>query len=432
MNTNDICLCVNALEKTFAKGGYSNIVLSVFINRENCDKKFFTALYYGVIERKITLDHIISQYSSKPVEKLDSKVLHVLRCGVYMLKFMNIPHNAAVNSSVEAVKQLGFTSAKGYVNGVLRSFLRMNLDYPVPLDELHSFSIQYSSPIWLVEKWRNEYPDDFISLLQSTVNAPKTTLRLNTARFDKNEIIDALKAESVAFSSSDVIEDCIFVENGSVFETNAFKNGMIYVQDLSSQLCAKALGATEGASVLDVCAAPGGKSFTIAQYMKDNGTIFSCDLHEKRVKLIESGAKRLGLSSVRPIVNDATVYCEDIPAVDFVLCDVVCSGLGVISKKPEIKYKSECDFEKLPIIQKRILDISKKYVKKGGVLLYSTCTLNKQENEEVASAFLAENPDFAGEPFLQELGLPFGDWYATVLPRHFSSDGFFIAKFKRV
>lgn len=432
MNTHDICLCVNALEKTFSKGGYSNIVLSTFINREDCDKKFFTALYYGVIERKITLDHIISQYSSKPVEKIDSKVLQVLRCGVYMLKFMNIPNNIAVNSSVDAVKLLGFTSAKGFVNGILRSFLRAGLDYPLPLDELHSFSIKYSAPVWLVEKWRVEYPDDFISLLQSTVGTLKTTLRLNTAIYDRNVIISALENESVDFSFSDIIEDCIFVENGSVFETNAFKNGMLYVQDLSSQLCAKALGATCGSQVLDVCAAPGGKSFTIAQYMKNTGSILSCDLHKNRVKLIESGADKLALSSIKALVNDATVYNENIPMADFVLCDVVCSGLGVISKKPEIKYKSESDFERLPSIQKRILDVSKKYVKKGGIMLYSTCTLNKHENEETANAFLAENPDFIGVPFLEELGEPFGGFSATVLPKHFSSDGFFIAKFKRV
>ncbi|MBQ7131014.1 MAG: 16S rRNA (cytosine(967)-C(5))-methyltransferase RsmB [Oscillospiraceae bacterium] len=432
MNTNDICLCVNALEKTFSKGGYSNIVLDVFLNREKCDKKFFTALYYGVIERKITLDHIIAQYSSKPADKLDSKVLQVLRCGAYMLKFMNVPQNAAVNSSVEAVKQLGFTSAKGFVNGVLRTFLRANLDYTVPMDELHSFSIIYSAPLWLVAKWRAEYPEDFISLLQSTVTTPKTTLRLNTARFDKNDIISALESESISFSFSDILDDCIFIESGSVFETEAFKRGMLYVQDISSQLCSKALGAVEGSTILDVCAAPGGKSFTVAQYINDNGRVISCDLHEKRVKLIKSGADRLGLDSIETLVNDATKLNENIPMADFVLCDVVCSGLGVISKKPEIKYKSERDFEKLPHIQKSILNTSKNYVKKGGFLLYSTCTLNKQENEAVVKDFLLKNPDFEGVPFLEELGEPFGAYYATVLPKHFSSDGFFIAKFKRV
>lgn len=431
MSANNICVCAKALSKTFTKKGYSNIVLDNVLSNINCDKPFCTALYYGVIERKITVDYIISQYSSKPIEKIDAMVLQVMRCGVYMLKFMNTPQNIAVNDSVEAVRQIGFTSAKGFVNAVLRSFLRANLDFPVPMDELISFSILYSTPVWLVQKWRHEYPDDFISILQSTVESPKTTIRLNTAKFDKNDILRSLDADKIAYTQSQLLSDCLHIEKGDLFKSQSFEKGMFYVQDISSQLCAAALGAFQGSTVIDVCAAPGGKSFTIAQYMNDNGTVYSCDLHEKRVKLISDGAERLHLESIKSMQNDVLKHNDNLPMADFVICDAVCSGLGVISKKPEIKYKNPDELKGLPDIQKRILNCSKDYVKSGGVLLYSTCTLSIDENENVANAFLAENSDFVGEPFLQDLGEPFGNYCATILPKHFASDGFFIAKFRR-
>ncbi len=431
MNCKDICLCAKALSKTFTKKGYSNIVLDVLLNNSECDKPFCTALYYGVIERKITLDHIITQYSSKSIEKLDTMVLQTLRCGVYMLKFMNTPQNIVVNTCVDSVRQLRFTSAKGFVNAVLRNFIRAGFDYPVPMDELISFSIIYSTPIWLVQKWRDEFPEDFISILQSTVESPKTTIKLNTAKYDKADILSALDEDEITYIQSEILSDCLHIDKGDLFKSKSYKNGMFYVQDVSSQLCAMALGATKNSTIIDICAAPGGKSFSIAQCINDKGTIYSCDLHEKRVKLISQGAERLHLDSIIPMQNDALKHNDELPMADYVICDAVCSGLGVISKKPEIKYKDPADLEKLPNIQKNILDISKNYVNRGGALVYSTCTLSKAENEEVVEAFLAENADFVGEPFLQEFGKPFGRYCATILPRHFNSDGFFIAKFKR-
>lgn len=431
-------ICLSILLKMEKNLAYSNILLNDKLKSYDLslqDKKFISALFYGVIERKLTLDTVISKYSSKGIDTLNREVREILRMGVYQLLYMDsVPDNAAVNECVELAKQLNFKSAAGFINAVLRSFIRDDKKLPYFKDEVKDYSVKYSCPEWLVKKWLDEYDKETaLSLLSSSLGRAPITIRVNTVRFSVSEVEESLSSVGVKTIKSDVIDNCLEVfSSGSLEETDAYKQGMFYVQDISSQICAESLGVSEGDVVLDLCAAPGGKTFTIAQYLNDNGTIISCDLHEKRVKLISDGAKRLGLECVTARTNNAKVYNDEFPLADKVLCDVPCSGLGVIRRKPEIKYKDYSEFDSLPDIQYDILQVSSKYLKVGGYLIYSTCTVSRAENEDVVKRFLENNPDFEGVSVLEKRGGIFDNNCVTVTPAYCNSDGFFIAKFRRV
>lgn len=420
-------------------GSYSNIVLdNEFSSSElsKQDKKFAGRIFYGVIERKITLDYIISAYSSKSVEKLDNAVRNVLRMGLYQLLYMpSVPDNAAVNESVNLIKQLKKSSAAGLVNAVLRSFIRNNKCIKLPEDKHTRISINYSCPVELVKSFINDYGEEnAVDILESAVTDNSFTIRTNTKKINTQKLKDILSDCGLECEISDIISDCIKINSISGVENNqAFKDGLFHVQDISSQLCCMALSPAENDTVLDVCSAPGGKAFTIAELMNDNGRVLAYDLHENRVRLIKSGAERLDLKSIICDTGDATKYNEDIPAADKILCDVVCAGYGVIGKKPEIKYKKLSETERLPDIQYRILDNSSKYLKVGGELVYSTCSLTKKENDDIIDKFLNEHKDeFEGVSFLGEFGKPFGNYKATIFPKYFGSDGFFISKIRRI
>ena len=228
-------------------------------------------------------------------------------------------------------------------------------------------------------------------------------------------------------------ENCLVLSNsGAIEKLESFKNGLFHVQDMSSQLCCMVLNPSETDIVLDLCAAPGGKSFTLAEIMNNNGSIYSCDLHEKRVNLIKNGAERLGITNINFLTNNAKEYNPELPLADKILCDVPCAGLGVISKKPEIKYKSENEISSLPKIQYEIIKTASKYLKIGGELVYSTCSLNKEENDDVIDAFLKENTDYAGVSFLEDIRKSSDGYKMTIFPDDFNSDGFFISKIRRI
>ena len=278
---------------------YSNLLLDNALNNEsfdNRDKKFISILFYGIIERQITLDYIISKYSSKPLDKIDKDVLCILRIGIYQLLYMSsIPDNAAVNETVNLAKQAHKASASGFVNAVLRNFIRDNKKIILPKDKTQAYSIEYSCPLWLVDKWIKEYGEkNAVQIMASTISKPEITIRVNNLKISSDDLITILENEGIDSKKSELIENCLILENcGSIERLDSFKKGFFHVQDISSQLCCMAIGACENDIVLDLCAAPGGKSFTICELMNNMGKVYSFDLHEKRVNLIKDGANRL-------------------------------------------------------------------------------------------------------------------------------------------
>lgn len=426
------------LLKMSSNSAYSNIILDEALQRSTLspqDKKFASALFYGVLERQLTLDVIIKKYCNKPLSKLSDEIRQILRMGIYQLCYMDsVPESAAVNESVILAKKNINQSAPGFVNAVLRSFIRDDLQLPLSDNKIENLSLEYSCPQWLVQKWLKEYGDRCAeTMLYTSVGRAPVNIRVNTTKITSDELIEELEKEEIIAEKSDIIENCLVIKTGaSVASSNAYKSGYFHVQDISSQLCCKALNVQKGETVLDVCSAPGGKTFTLAEIMENYGSLLAFDLHENRVQLIWKGAKKLGLSCIKAKVNDGKIFNEKIPIADKILCDVPCSGLGVIRRKPEIKYKSRDDFERLPDVQYDILCTSSEYLKVGGELVYSTCTLSKAENDEVIDKFLNEHKDFEKVNILPEYEKPFGSYKATISPDFCNSDGFFIAKIKRV
>lgn len=426
-------ICLKLLVSTFKNSSYSNIALDATLKRYNLltdvDKRFISALYYGVIERAITLDAIITKYSSRPVDKLSDAVRQILRMGIYQLLYMNsVPDSAAVNESVILTKDNKNPAVSGFVNALLRSFIRDDKKLPLNGVKLHDLSVQYSCPEWLVKMWLDNYGEMIaVSMMSSSLGKPPVTARLNTTRFAEEDIINTLTDEGVSVRKIERVDNCIELYNvGSVEKLTAYQQGMLHIQDISCQICCEELDPQAGETILDMCSAPGGKAFTIAERMNNQGRVLAFDLHQKRADLIASGAKRLALDIISASANDAKAFNSEMPVADRVLCDVPCSGLGVIRRKPEIKYGNKEQFDRLPEVQYDILSTSSTYVKAGGILVYSTCTVNRQENDEVCAKFLSEHTDF--EPVKLN---GFTDYKVTITPDMFNSDGFYIAKFRR-
>jgi 16S rRNA (cytosine967-C5)-methyltransferase len=426
------------LKKTSYDNAYSNLAVNGLFSADNYsarDKAFISRLYYGVIERQITLDYVVSLYSSKPLQKLDKEVLLVLRMGLYQILYMDsVPDNAAVSEAVNLAKVIGKFSATGFINAVLRNFIRDGKKIKPISDNIKSLSVEYSCPEDLIKMWLSQYDfNDVLAFLKASLEPSKLHIRVNTAKIDTDLLIDKFAEINISAVKSDIIDNCLIVDNiGSVENCSLFKSGFFHVQDLSSQLCCLALNPQPQQRVLDICSAPGGKAFTIAELMNDSGEIIACDLHDKRVNLIKSGLSRLELKSITALQNDAKIYNDSLGRFDKVLCDVPCSGLGVIRNKPEIKYKPLSEISELPEIQYDILCTAAKYLKIGGELIYSTCSLNKHENDNVIDKFLTNNPDYKGISFLDRIGKPFGSYKATIFPEYFGSDGFFISKIVRL
>ena len=378
-------LAAKLLDKTFKSGSYSNIQLGSGLERSELDsqgRRLCTALYYGVIQRRITLDHVLARYCSRPLAKMDGIIVTILRCGLYQILYMdNVPDNAAVNESVRLAKQFGKTSASGMVNAVLRNFIRagkviISEHDEKNISELGRISVIYSIPEELVESLIADYGADIIErFIRFTVmDSGETFIRRNPLKCTHEELLKAL--HGVELKTDDQL--CYRLEKGGVIGTDAFRSGFFHVQDISSQLCCMALAPTENDRVLDICAAPGGKTFTMAEMMNGKGEIHAFDLHEKRVKLIREGAERLGLTNISAKAGDASVFSPELPKFTKILCDVPCSGYGVIGHKPEIKYKRLSEFERLPEIQYDIADNALNYLAVGGEMVYSTCTVRKR------------------------------------------------------
>lgn len=420
-----------------SSGGFSNIVLDSMLGEaklDQRDKAFASALFYGVLERRITIDILIRRYSAIPPEKLDPEAAEVLRMGFYQLLYMNsVPDNAAVNESVELIKELGCPKASGFVNGILRAFVRngKNADFS-RLPGIERLSAEYSAPLWLCKKWCLEFgPQRTQRALRACLGAPPVYARVNTVKTDAHAVCEALSTEGASAKPAEIFQNAIIIESPALQNTKAYRDGLFHVQDISSQFCAAALGAKPDDRVLDVCAAPGGKTFTVAEIMENRGEVVACDLHAKRAKLVKTGGERLGLGIITARANDATVYDESFGKFDKVLCDVPCSGLGVIRRKPEIRFKKPEDLQSLPKIQYRIAAASAKYLKEGGVLVYSTCTLSRDENENVVKQ-LMEREGLLPEKLPEELQKYSADGYSvTLLPGEINSDGFYFARLRK-
>lgn len=394
-------LAAAALLDMERRGGYSNLLLEPRLRGEALsprDRAFSTTLFYGVLERKITLDWVIAHYSRTPPAKLDPEVLTALRLGaLQLMEFSSIPPSAAVSESVEVARALGKAKAAGLVNGVLRAMVRGNCAAPPPKDKLTALSVEYSVPAPLIQRWRKAYGHDTtLEILGGTRGPAPTFLRVNTVKTTAAGLQERLLADGLHSREVAGVENALeLLTPASIGEIPAFQEGLFHVQDISSQLCAAALAPRPGMMVLDLCAAPGGKTFTLAERMENRGQVVARDLYPQRVRLVEDGAARLELTSVTAETGDALLYDPALEGkFDRVLCDVVCSGFGTMRRKPEIRYKPLDSLDGLPEVQYNILENASHYLKKGGRLVYSTCTLLPEENDQVAERFLREHSEF--------------------------------------
>ena len=379
-----------------------------------------TRLCNGVLQNRMLLDHWLSGFVRG---KLQPVVRDILRLAAYQLCFLDrIPPSAAVNEAVEQTRRLANQQAVRLVNGVLRNLLRA-----MPLALPDDLSLRYSHPEPIVRLFLAQFGrEETERILQTDNEAPQTVLQVNPLRGNAAALLEELPGAQ----PHPWLPGCLTV-SGPVEQTAAFREGRVYVQDAAAHLAVAVSGIEPGMRVLDCCAAPGGKSFAAALQMQDRGTLYSCDIHPHRLDLIERGAERLGISILETHLQDAS---QPVPAwrsaMDVVLADVPCSGLGVIRKKPDIRYHEPS--AELPALQRAILAQQAEYVRPGGVLLYSTCTILRRENEAVAEDFLRTHPDFVPEnaPWPEGSGIAPGAM-VTLLPGQHETDGFFICKFRR-
>ncbi len=414
-------LAASALSKVENDASYSNIVLNELFSQNEIseiDKSFISALFYGVLDRKITIDFYINSVSKVKVRKMDPITKQALRIAVYQIVYMQkVPDSAAVNESVNIVKYSAEKRNSGFVNGVLRSIIRQIPSLP-DCSSAHGISVNYSCPIEIVNEFIKDYgKEQTVNILKSFLKPADVFVKVNSSLVSLEEFLKMANEENIAFSNTENKFLLKAEEPTKLFSSKLYVDGLFHIQDIASYECALSVGAKQNDRILDVCAAPGGKSFSVAEIMNNKGEVVACDLHPQRVNLISKGAQRLKLSCIKATVNDATVYNEQFGLFDAVLCDVPCSGWGVMRRKPEIKYKGNCDFSDLESIQKNVLDVSSRYVKAGGRLIYSTCTLRKAENECIVEQFLSKNKDF--ELIEQIVNFPT------------SSDGFFHAVMRK-
>lgn len=408
---------------------YANVILSeLFGDAQSCtDIAFANALVKGVLERMLSVDLILSKYLSQPLKRLKPQVLTIMRLGAYQIVYMDrVPKSAAVNESVKLAKKNGCSFACGLINAVLRKIEKSDSDFSYIDDKINFLSAEYSFPDNICRILSDYYGVDIAEkILASSLGRQNIFARYNTL---KNGIL------RTNVSAVDVCKDAVLMPASSANSGNEdINDGYLYIQDLSSQLCCKALDLTPGLTMIDVCSAPGGKSVTAAQYMQNIGRIISCDIYPHKLTLIEKNAQRNGIDIIETCLRDASDSNAVLPVeADRILCDVPCSGWGVTGKKPEIKYKDFSNLDSLYDIQYTILENSSKYLKRNGKLIYSTCTLNPMENAEICRKFLSRHNEFILCDILEDVD-GFRDMKTlTVLPYIYGCDGFFIACFERL
>ena len=411
-----------------SQGAYSNVALAQILRQEklsDLDRRFCTELVYGTIKAGDSLDWKISKYVNRPLDKIEEKILSILRVGMYQIFFLDrVPNSAAVNESVEIAKKFVNIGASKFVNGVLRSAVREPQKSDFPTDEsVETLALQTFHPTWLVKLFVEEFGLETAKKICATNNIePPLCLRVNFLKSNREEILAALeKFGATAEISKLAPEGIICQSHGALDSFKPLKIGMCQVQDESSMLAARWLNPAENDFVIDCCAAPGGKATHIAEIMKNHGRIIAADIYETKLELIKENAKRLGIKIIEPVLLDARKIGEKFfNKADKILIDAPCSGLGVIRRKADLRWKkSFSEIAELPKLQSEIIASAANAVKKGGTLIYSTCTIIRRENEEIVENFLKLNKNFK----LVEM--------KTFLPHIDGTDGFFIAKLIR-
>ncbi|MBE6929317.1 MAG: 16S rRNA (cytosine(967)-C(5))-methyltransferase RsmB [Ruminococcaceae bacterium] len=418
-------------------GAWSDGALAAAIEKDGLDARdaaLCTGICYGVLQQRLYLDYCIAQFSSLKMNKIAPTVLEILRIAAYQIYFLDkVPASAAVNEAVRQCRTHANPKAAGFVNAVLRKIAESPRPEVKAEDALDALSVRYSHPRPLVGLLAKNVGAEQIEALLAANNAPTPlSIRLNTLKGTPEELICALRSEGLEVTQDEHLLTAASVPgSGRITRLQSFSRGLFTVQDKASQLCAAVVDPHPGEEVLDLCSAPGGKSFAMAALMENRGRIISCDLHAHKLPLIEEGAERLGVTILQTLCTDATKKQERfVGRFDRVLADVPCSGLGVIRKKPDIRYKDIAELPKLPQIQEQILENAAEYVKPGGVLVYSTCTILHRENRKLVERVLEKHPELSLESFgLPGIGETGGD--ITLLPHVHGTDGFYIAKIRK-
>lgn len=429
-SVNERELVLDMLLQITRDGEYSHIVIKNVLDKyqylDKRERAFITRVVNGTLERMIEIDYIINLFSKVKVNKMKPLIRTILRSSVYQMKYMDsVPDSAICNEAVKLAGKRGFVNLKGFVNGVLRNISR-NLDkinYPDEKDKVSYLSVKYSLPEWLVKQWLNVYDEETVKTIGSAFLEEKPlTVRFNERKIKKEDLVGILKKEGVTVGEVPEIPCALYLSGyDHLSALPSFCEGLYQVQDLSSMQVALWSGVKEGDQVLDVCAAPGGKSIHIAELLNGTGHVEARDLTEYKVDLLRDNIERSGLTNIEAVCQDATVYDPDKKkSADIVIADLPCSGLGVLGKKPDLRYKmnekTEADLVEL---QRKILSVVKDYVKPDGKLLYSTCTIHREENEGNVEWFLKEYPEFELVKDKQ------------MIPGKDTGDGFYIAIIKR-
>lgn len=443
MNPREVA--ADAIMEIMEEGAYNNMALRRLLRQNGAmsvqERALVTEIVNGTLRNLYYIDHVINQFSKTKTEKMKPWILAVLRTAVYQMYFMNIPDSAACNEGVKLIAERGLAPLKGFANGVLRTIGRKKESIQMPpMDTPEWLHVQYSHPLWLVKMWIAYFGfAETVQLCAANNTAPDVTIRVNTLKTDAAGLRALLEKRGIETANGRYLPTALHLKKtADIGRMEEFRRGLFHVQDESSQLAVEILDPQRGERILDLCAAPGGKSFTIAEKMENIGTLVSADIYAHKIELMQAGAERLGITTMQAVVQDAAQeQTEALAAYDRVLVDAPCSGLGLMRKKPDIRLKKNGnEIDELVPIQRKILENGAKYVKPGGVLVYSTCTLCKKENEKNIEWFLQNHPEFEGEDlssFLpevlwQETAL---NGYITLLPHKSGLDGFFIARMKR-
>ena len=428
---------LNVLIACRKEGGWSNGVLKEYLSRDRLDRReaaLATRLCYGVLQNRLLLDYYLQQLLTGKVKNLHPVIRDVLHLGLYQLYFMDkIPESAAVNECVSLAKHYckGQKNAAGLVNAVLHTAIREkdNLQQP------KSYVERYSHPQKLVDLLKGYVGKEKLEpMLKANNEIPPMVVQVNTLKTTTEQLMAKLEEEGVtATPHSWMADSLVLTGTGDLEKLPSFQNGLFYVQDAASKLSVLCAQLTEGMHVLDCCAAPGGKSFAAAMAMNGSGHITSCDVYAHKAQLIQNGAQRLGITNISAMERDATLpnsVWET--AFDTVIVDAPCSGYGIIRKKPDIRYKDPDSMKTLPALQLQILTNQSRFVKPGGTLMYSTCTLVREENEGVIEIFLKNNPDFSLEALQLPDNFPKNETgMLALIPGEYDTDGFFIARLRR-
>ncbi|WP_233639930.1 16S rRNA (cytosine(967)-C(5))-methyltransferase RsmB [Staphylococcus xylosus] len=432
MDTNVRLLAFETIQDIINDKAYSNIIINeVLSNNElnRADKSLFTELVYGTLKRKYTLDYLLKPFVQT---KLKGWVRQLLWMSIYQYAYLDkIPEHAIIHEAVEIAKYKGGPHNGNVVNGILRNMMRSELpDFTEITDDKKRIAIEYSLPKWLVDHWVTHLGlEKTEEIAQSFLDKVSTTVRVNLTRITVDEAIRRLTDDDYIVELDKEIDTCLHISGKPIIESRLFKDGLVSIQDKSSMFVGKIMSLTEGDKVLDACSAPGGKACHIAEILNGTGHVDATDIHEHKIDLIDFNIKKLRLSNISAFEHDATEKYDKV--YDKILVDAPCSGLGVLRHKPEIKYEqSQHSIQSLVEIQLEILNNVKDSVKPGGTIIYSTCTIEQMENENVIYTFLKANKDFEFDAFEHPIT---GEKVKTmqVLPQDFNSDGFFITRIKR-